>query len=89
MKRWIFQLLTLMGGTCRQATVGCTDHAEGALSRGDRARTLVHLTICGPCRAFRWQMRAARDVLRGLPREGLTPQERDLLAQRFRQRRSG
>jgi anti-sigma factor RsiW len=87
MTRWITKLTTHLMGTCRLATEGCTDLAEGAMPEADRARVRRHLWLCPGCKAYRAQMETGMRALRELPREELGEAEKDEAVRRFRERR--
>jgi anti-sigma factor RsiW len=92
MMRWIMKLLAFLTGlfmsTCREATEGCTDYAEGALPERERGRIRRHMVLCAHCKAYRAQMETGLRALHGLPKEPMTAGEKDALAKRFRERKA-
>lgn len=86
MKRWFTKLASRFLGNCREATEGCTDLAEGAMSEADRARVQRHLRICGACKAYKAQMETSVRALRELPRDELEETEKQQLLRRFREK---
>ena len=51
--------------SCRELVEAVTDHLEGQLSRGERARFEEHLARCGDCTVY-------FDQIRGVVRAGAT-----------------
>ena len=49
--------------TCREVVELLTDHLEGALAPGERARVEEHLATCPDCTAYVEQLRTTIGVL--------------------------
>jgi hypothetical protein len=60
---------------CREATRLHTEADEGTLTGTTRALYVVHMTLCGPCRRYREQLRTTAKVLKHLGTTDETPGE--------------
>jgi hypothetical protein len=67
---------------CRDATRLHTEADEGTLTGKTRALYTLHMTLCGPCRRYRDQLRTTAQVLKHLGTTDEKPGEAliDLLA---------
>ena len=70
--------------TCRDVVELVTAYLEDALEVGERTRVLAHLDACINCSMYLDQMRQTVRVLRELAPDGLTPETRQQLLERFR-----
>jgi len=71
---------------CQEVVELVTDHLEGRLSAGRRARLELHLRSCPGCRAYLAQVRALVRAAGRLPAEELPPALRQELLAAFRGR---
>ena len=70
--------------TCQQLVELITDYIEGVLPPAERAQFERHLAICSGCRTYLDQMQQMIRALGGEARGELSPDERTLLLDLFR-----
>jgi hypothetical protein len=70
---------------CRDIAERASDYIDGHLSLNQRLAVLLHLLICGHCRAFVRQLRLLLAYYRHLPPQELAPEEAAAIAQRAAQ----
>lgn len=75
--------------TCREVVELLSDHLDGALPAGERARVAAHLEVCPQCRAHLNQLRATIGALGRLRAQDISRPVRERLVAAFRDWRAG
>jgi hypothetical protein len=58
---------------CKEASELHTAAEEGALTGAKKALYDLHMTICGPCKRYRQQLRTTAEVVKSMPHEDAAP----------------
>jgi len=74
--------------TCEEVTALVTDYLDGRMRWTDRARFLLHVEVCPPCRAYLRQMSFVIAVLGAMPGERIPDDVMEGLVQSFASWRS-
>ena len=72
------------GLTCQEVVELITSYLEDALDESERARVTRHLSACGNCSTYLEQMRQTAVWLSQLSIDGVTPEVKGDLLERFR-----
>jgi len=70
--------------TCQEAIDVMGDAVEDRLDLDLRPGFDEHMSECRPCATYFRQLGLTRGALRGLPRDGATPEQKDELLRAFR-----
>jgi hypothetical protein len=70
--------------SCHELVELVTEYLEGAMAPAERARLVLHLAGCRPCRHYLEQMRGTIKVVGQIPEESVTPEAQAELLKVFR-----